>query len=133
MTNRTRTWCFTWHLSLMLSLPNQSNTNFEKMATIFIGNLLYILDPSNVSYRILERIRELILEPNLTDPSWIVKLKLIHNGWIFIRKNVRAITNFIRTRLSKTTKQVSIRSLCSSFVNFEKVFTIVWIKLTSKD
>ena len=86
------------------------------------------MDPSgssNGSYQILER--------NLTDPSWIVKLKLIHNGWIFIRKNVRAITNFIRTRLSKTTKQVSIRSLCSSFVNFEKVFTIVWIKLTSKD
>ena len=119
------------------------------MATIFIGNLLYILDPSNGSYRILEwilewvlerilerileRTLEQILERNLMDPSWIVKLKSIHNGWIFIRKNVRVITNFIRTRLSKTTKQVSIPSLCSSFVNFEKVFTIVWIKLTSKD
>ena len=52
------------------------------MATIFIGNLLYILDPSNGSYRILEwilernleRIPERILERNLTDPSWIVKV-----------------------------------------------------------
>ena len=71
------------------------------MATIFIGNLLYIFDPSNGSYRILELILERILERNLTDPSWIVKLTLIHNGWIFIRKNVRAITNFIRTIITK--------------------------------